>query len=137
MSDFLDTSAVVRYLTADPPQLAEKARTLIEGPTQFQITETVLLESAHVLRTVYGIAREDVVDLLTALVARPNIRVHGIRDSLVAAGLALTRPSGRVSLGDALIWAVASQESPSRVHTFDQRFPATGIEVRLLGETDP
>lgn len=132
MTDFLDTSVVVRYLTADPPQLAQKARALIESTTQFEITETVLLESAHVLKGLYGIPRADVVDLLTALVQRPNIQVHGLSEPLVTAGLALARPSGRVSPGDALIWAVANECSPSRVHTFDQRFPAAGIKVKQV-----
>ena len=132
MPDFLDTSVVVRYLTADPPQLAQKAKALIEGTACFEITETVLLESAHVLRSLYGITREDTVDLLAALVKRSNIEVHGLSESLMTAGLALVRPSNRVSLGDALIWAVANQCTPSRVHTCDQRFPPAGIDLRLV-----
>jgi predicted nucleic acid-binding protein len=133
MPEFLDTSVVIRYLTADPPQLAQKAKVLIEGLTQFEITETVILEAAHVLRTMYGVTREDTIDLLIALVKRPNVEVHGLHETPVTVALGMARPSGRVSLGDALIWCVANQCSPSRVYTFDKRFPSAGIDLQKVG----
>lgn len=129
MPDFLDTSVVVRYLTADPPQQAQKAKTLIESAAHFEITETVLLETAHVLRSLYGVSREDTVDLLSAFVKRANISVHGISEARAIIALGLARTSGRTSVGDALIWAVANECAPAKVHTFDQRFPSQGILI--------
>ena len=37
MSDFLDTSMVVRYLTGDPPNMAEQAARVIEGKKVFNL----------------------------------------------------------------------------------------------------
>ena len=45
----LDTSAVVRYLTADPPELAARAAGLIEGESRLLVSELVLTETAYVL----------------------------------------------------------------------------------------
>jgi predicted nucleic-acid-binding protein len=130
MPNFLDTSLLVRYLTADPQELALRAREVIESEAELSVTETALNETAHALRHFYGLTREETVDLLTALLQRRNIAFHGLDKAIVIAALLLCRPSGRVSFGDALIWAVARSLPPSSVYSFDRRFPAEGIELR-------
>jgi predicted nucleic-acid-binding protein len=130
MLNFLDTSVIVRYLTDDPAEMAEQATRLIESAAELRVTETALNETAHVLRRVYGMTREEVVDLLVALLQRKNITFHLLDKAIVIAALLLCRPSGRVSLGDALIWAAARSAAPSAVYTFDRRFPSEGIELR-------
>ncbi len=130
MRVFLDTSVIVRYLTDDPPEMADRATQLVESAGDLCLTETALNETAHVLRTVYGLSREEVVDLLVALLQRSNIVFHSLDKATVIAALLLCRPSGRVSLGDALIWAAARSFVPSAVYSFDRRFPRDGIEVR-------
>lgn len=129
MPDFLDTSVLVRYLTDDPAEMADRATQLIESGGALCVTETALNETAHVLRTVYGVSREEVVGLLIALLQRSNITFHSLDKPTVIAALLLCRPSGRVSLGDALIWAAARSFAPSAVYSFDRRFPRDGIEV--------
>src|SRR5438876_220360 len=107
MPEFLDTSVTVRYLTDDPPEMASRAQQLIESPAELTLTETALNETSFVLRKVYGLTREETVDLLIGLLQRSNITFHGLHKSVVIAALLLCRPSGRVSLADAMIWAVA------------------------------
>lgn len=130
MPRFAETSVVVRYLTADPPDLAERAARLIEATDALYLTETVIGETAHVLRRLYGVAREDVADLLIRLLRRRNLAVYGLDKTIVITALFLTRPSGRISIPDALIWAVARSAAPATVFTFDRRFPAEEIEIR-------
>src|ERR1051326_3726542 len=103
MPAFLDASVLCRYLTDDPPAMAEQAERLIEGETELCITETALAETAYVLRNVYGLTREEIVDLLIAFLQRSNILVHALDKQITIAALLLCRPSGRVSFGDALI----------------------------------
>jgi len=52
---------------------------------------------------------------------------------LVLEALSLCRPSGRVSVADAFIWASARHAGIDGVYTFDRRFPAANLTVRLLG----
>ena len=129
---FLDTSIVVRYLTDDPPEMGERAERLIETSAELRVTETVLVETAHVLRKGYGLLREEVVDLLTQFVSRENIVVQGLDTGNVLAALRLCRPSGRVSIPDSLIWAAAKSAGPAIVYSFDARFPDADIDLRLL-----
>jgi predicted nucleic acid-binding protein len=130
MPDFVDTSVLVRYLTNDPLDMAERAAQLIEGSAELSVTETALNETAHVVRRVYGVSREQAIDALVALLQRSNITVSFLDKATVITALLLCRPSGRVSLGDALIWATARVCPPSAVYSFDRRFPTDGIEVR-------
>jgi predicted nucleic-acid-binding protein len=130
MSSLVETSVVVRYLVQDQPQMAQRAAEIIEGPDDLVVTDVVLLETAHVLRSVYNVARDLIVDTLVAFVSRRNIAVLGLEKDLVLQALLLCRPSGRVSFGDALVWAAARSSRIEAVFSFDERFPGDSIEVR-------
>lgn len=93
------------------------------------MTETVLLETAHVLERVLGHPRATVVDTLVAFVREPGVHLEGLREETVIRALLYCRPSRRVSFGDALLWAVAHQNG-GEIYTFDARFP--GSEITLL-----
>jgi len=127
---FVETSVLVRYLTADPPDMAQRAARLIDSGDELYVTDTILAETAHVLRRLYGVAREDIADLLVRLLRRRNILVYELDKGTVIAAILLTRPSGRISIPDALIWAAARCAAPSTVFSFERRFPADGILVQ-------
>lgn len=121
---------VVRYLTGDPPPLADRASRVIDHVDGLLLTDVALVETAYVLVSVYRIARAVVVDKLIEFVQKRNVGVPGLDKALVVQALLQCRPSGRVSFADALVWAAARCSGPQRVYTFDERFPADGIEVR-------
>jgi predicted nucleic acid-binding protein len=124
----VDTSVLVRYLTGDPPAMADAAASLIDSDAAIDITDVVLTETAYVLTSVYEAPREDVVDHLIALLRRTNVHLHEGDTDLACEALLLCRPSGRVSFADAMLWARA-RSSALPVYTFDERFPADGIDV--------
>jgi predicted nucleic-acid-binding protein len=122
----VDTSLLVRYLTGDPPHLAEKAAQVLDGEETLGITEVALVETAYVLESVYGVPRKEVVD---ALLQKENLKAVGGDKDLWMRALLLCRPSKRVSFGDALIWAAALASGVKRVYTLDARFPEEEIVV--------
>ena len=132
MSGFLDTSVVIRYLTGDTPELADRAAEIIESGDDLWVTDGVLAEVAHVLMSVYRRPRHMVVDGLVAFVQRQGILTYSLDKGLVIQGLLMCRPSGRVSFTDALIWASARSAGSEIVYTFDQRFPSDGFR-RAIG----
>ena len=124
----LDTSVVVRYLTDDPPEMAARAALLIDSRTPLTVSNLVLVESAYVLTSVYGIDRAEVAEALAALMLRSNVECPHLSVALVVRALQLAGQPGRVSFVDALIWGGARQaEAP--VATFDRRFPTEGLEL--------
>jgi len=132
-SVLLDTSAVVRYLTSDPPDLAARAAGLIESETRLLVSEVVLSETAYVLTKLYNMPRERVIDALVGLLGLPNLGLLHLPKPLALAALELCRGSNRTSFTDALLWAQARHLGHVPVCTFDQRFPAAGITLRKLG----
>ena len=130
MTGFLDTSMVVRYLIRDVPDLADQAAAIIDGEEDLFVVGVVLAETSQVLRSEYGIPRENVVDQLVEFVRKANIRTYGVDKSLVLQGLLMCRPSARVSFADALIWAAARSAGADVVYSLDQRFPGDGLEIK-------
>lgn len=125
----LDTSVIVRYLTNDPPHMAERAARVIDGTATVIVSEVVLAETAYVLSSVYAIARADVVDALVALIQRRNVRMLSLPKPLVIEALQACRGSKRVSFVDAILWAQARHSGSPRISTFDARFPKAGVEL--------
>jgi predicted nucleic-acid-binding protein len=60
----IDTNVIVRYLVADDPDQAKRARTLIDHQDVFVCT-TVILETEWVLRSVYGFPATQCTQALT------------------------------------------------------------------------
>lgn len=129
MRALLDTSVVVRYLTADEPALAERAAAILDHEEGLGVSDVVIAEVAYVLTSVYGVPRDMVVDNLIALLLKENLQICGLRKDRVIEALLSCRPSGRVSFADALIWAAARELRVPRIYTFDGRFPAQGVEL--------
>ncbi len=129
MPDLVDTNLLVRYLTGEPPDQSEAAARVLERDAPILIAPLILVETAYVLRSVYGVAREDVAAALVDLVQRVNVQVLGVETSLVVQALGLCRASGRVSFADALLWAQA-RDLDQPVWTFDKNFPMEGVRIR-------
>lgn len=130
MSALLDTSMLVRYLTGDPPDLADQAAGVIDQEGELLVTDVVLAETAYVLTSIYKVPRAAVVDHLILFVQKENIRPFALDKSNVLQALLFCQPSGRVSFADALVWAAAQETDEKIVYSFDERFPADGVEVR-------
>jgi predicted nucleic acid-binding protein len=130
VSGLLDTNVAIRYLTGDPPTMAEQATAIIEGAVVLYLTDAMIAETAYVLTRTYGLPRETVVDSLLALVRRRNLTPLNLDKGIVIQALLLCRPPGRVSFADVMIWAAARSSAIGTVYTFDRRFPSDGISVR-------
>ena len=129
MSALLDTSILVRYLTGEPPDLADLSARVVDGEDGLLVTDVVLVETAYVLTTVYAVPREAVVDHLIALLRKANIDTFRLEKALALEALLLCRPSARVSFADALVWAAARSERDAAVYSLDNRFPDDAITV--------
>ena len=130
-NSFADTNVVLRYLPGEPRDQAREAVRLIENMEEsIEITDVVINETAYVLRTQYRFSREQIIDGLISLIRRNNISVYAIDKDFVLQGLRMCRPSGRVSVADAMIWAAARSSGARIIYTFDRRFPDEGIELR-------
>lgn len=129
MSSFLDASVIVRYLTGDPPELAEQAAGIIDIIEDLQITDIVLVDVAHVLTSVYRVPRKIAIDHLIAFLQKSNISIFALDKSMVIQALFLCRSSGKVSITDAMVWAAVQTEGSRVVYSFEERFPGDGLKI--------
>jgi predicted nucleic acid-binding protein len=125
----VDTDVLCRYLLNDhPASSSRRAAARIESPQPLVVSILTLAEVAHVLRSVYGRSPEQIAAALILLLDRENIESCEVETDLAIEALELMRASRRVSVPDALLWALA-RKMGSRVRTFDRRFPTDGITV--------
>jgi predicted nucleic-acid-binding protein len=68
----VDTNVLVRFLTGDDPEQAEKARAVLKKPDVF-VPETVMLEAEWVLRHAYGFKATAIHGAFTKLCGLLNV----------------------------------------------------------------
>lgn len=122
----VDTNVIVRYLTGDDREQADKARALIGHESVF-VPRTVLLEVEWVLRGVYELSSEQIIPALRALAGLPGVSVE---DAAMVAR-AMDWSEAGLDFADALHLAAAA-ECESFL-TFDKRLARSG--TRLSGLT--
>ena len=125
----VDTSVVVRYLVGTPPEQARRAGVLLDGSDQIGVPIVVLLESGHVLRTQYGVARPAVLEALLEFVTRSDIETLGLSKAVVVETLARAQILPGAPLADALVVASARDAGAERLASFDAGMGRHGITV--------
>lgn len=126
-----DTSVVVRYLVGTPQTQARKVAALIDGPSVIGLPVVVIVETAHVLRTVYGVDCTDIVDVLIELLTRENITLLGLPKSDALAALVRARSLSGSPIPDALIAATAKWSGALPLYSFDQDIGRHGVPVAV------
>jgi predicted nucleic acid-binding protein len=116
-----DTSVLVRYLVGTPGPQARAAAGVIDSDREIGVSPVALAECAHVLRTQYGVPRDDIIESLIGLVQRANIRLLGLRTAAVLDALVRARSLPGRPIPDALIVAAAVDANAVPLLTFDRQ----------------
>lgn len=126
----VDTNVLVRFIVADDPDQALRARAIVPAERLF-IPVTVLLEAEWVLRSAYGFAPARVSDALRRLVGLPTIAVqHPAEVSRALAGAAQG-----VDFADALHLALSA--GCSDFISFDRSLARDAAQLGALAVAEP
>ncbi|MGD0666437.1 MAG: type II toxin-antitoxin system VapC family toxin [Bryobacteraceae bacterium] len=111
----VDTNVLVRLLTGDDPKQAAAARRLFASQPIW-IAKTVLLETAWVLRSLYGFEQTAIREAFTKLLGLKNVKAED--ESSVAAALVLVAHGAEFT--DAM--HLGSRPPGSQFVSFDKSF---------------
>ena len=126
----LDTNVLVRYLTQDDQEQANKANKLIEQQLSVHkpgyITLVTLVEIVWVLESCYGQSKSEILDVLHAVLTTKQLLIE--QADIVY--LALKRfINGRADFSDALIATLSDNNGCHVVFTFDKKAASVGMEL--------
>jgi len=129
---FIDTNVFIRFFVRDNSQQAQGLARLIErarkGELILHVIPVVVLEIVWVLERVYKWSRDEVAELIKALLNTPELKVHMKEVVTEAIGL---YQSKKVKFADAFIACWVRKEGGKVLFTYDKEiFKIEGLQVR-------
>ncbi|MEL6963245.1 MAG: type II toxin-antitoxin system VapC family toxin [Pseudomonadota bacterium] len=122
----LDTNVLIRHLTLDDPDQAERASTLIATTCSIEepgyINRVVMCELVWVLERAYRYERGVIATCLEAILRTADLRVENEK----AVWVALARYQDGYDFADALIGETNVLAGVEKTYTFDKRATALG-----------
>lgn len=118
----VDANILLRYLTDEPPELAERAFTLLKAAEQAAlpliVAPMILAEVVYVLESVYVWPRADIADGLLRLVDASVLLF--LEQRVLIRTLILYRDIRQLDFADAYLAALAESRGDSAVLSFDR-----------------
>lgn len=127
MTAFIDTNVLIRHLTGDPADQAERAARYLAAASDLLLPDLILAEVAYVLESFYELARADVAQALRAILAFRAIRV--VDDALLLRAVEIYEVH-RLDFADAYLVANAERTGVGVICSFDRSLDRVGTVRR-------
>ena len=127
MTAFVDTNILIRHLTGDPPEQAQRATRYLERADQLLLSDLILAEVAYVLESYYQVARAQVAETLRSVLSFRAIQV--IDRALLQRAVELYEVHG-LDFADAYLVASAERTGVGVVASFDRGIDRVGTMRR-------
>lgn len=114
---FIDTNVLVRHLTGDPPDMAQRATRFLAEGSVLLLVDVVAAEVVHVLESYYRRPRPEIARTLRALIAFRSIRV--IDPALLHRAVEVYEHD-RLDFPEAYLVAAAERSGIGTVASFDR-----------------
>ena len=117
MTAFVDTNVLIRHLTGDPPEQAERATRYLTNADNLLLADVIVAECAYVLESYYRTPRSGVATALREIVASRTIKV--VDEPLVLRALEVYELE-RLDFAEAYLVACAEATGVGVVASFDR-----------------
>jgi predicted nucleic acid-binding protein len=128
MTAFLDTNVLVRHLTGDPPEMAERATRFLASAEDLLLPDLVVAEVAYVLESFYEVPRARVATILRSVLAFPAI---GVVDADLLHRALEVYEVNRLDFADAYLVACAERTGVGTIVSFDRSIDRVGTVTRI------
>jgi predicted nucleic acid-binding protein len=128
----IDSNVILRYLTKDPPKMAEAAlRTLDDaqkGRISLLLTPLTVAEVVWVLESFYGYAKAKIAEIMGQFLFCDGLEVEDL--DLIIEALSLYQAKN-LDFADAFLAAIALRRGPQGIYSFDKDFNRVAGITRL------
>lgn len=128
MTAFVDTNVLVRHLTGDPPDMAERATAYLATERDLLLTDLVAAETVYVLESFYETPRQQVAEALRSLVAFESIIC--VDPALVLRAIEVYE-TDRIDFAEAYLVACAETTGVGAVVSFDRSIDRVSTVERI------
>jgi predicted nucleic acid-binding protein len=116
LTAFVDTNVLVRHLTGDPPDLAERATAFLAQAEELLLADLFVAELVYVLESFYEVPTEKVADLVRSVIAFDAIRT--LDPALLLRALEVY-VNHRIDFAEAYLVASAESAGVEHIASFD------------------
>ena len=117
MTAFVNTNVIIRHLTGDPPDLAERASAFLAESNELLLADLIVAETVYVLESFYEVPRAEVAELTRAVIAFPAMRT--LDPALLLRSIEIYEIHG-VDFAEAYLAASAEATGAAPVASFDR-----------------
>lgn len=136
---FVDANVILRFLTKDPPSMAEASLRIFEeaksGKISLLVIPIIVAEVVWVLESFYEYPKEKIAETMTQFLSCEELEVESLDLLLEALNLYYEK---NLDFADALLATSALRKRIPTVYSFDQHFDRiNGIEKLKPGKKPP
>lgn len=117
MTAFVDTNVLIRHLTGDPPDQAERATAFLARADELLLPDLVVAEVVYVLESFYEVPAHEVARLVRSVIAFASIRT--LDPALLLRSLEVYE-THRIDFAEAYLVASAEAAGIPDVISFDR-----------------
>jgi predicted nucleic acid-binding protein len=128
MTVLLDTNVVIRHLTGDPPEMAERATRFLATESELVLADVVLAECVYVLESVYEVDRIGVAQMMRAALTLPTVSADV---ELLFRALEIYELD-RLDFAEAYLVAAAELTGVRSIASFDKKIDRVPTVERLV-----
>ncbi len=114
---FVDSNVLIRHLTGDPPDQAERATAFLREAEELVLVDLVVAEIVYVLESVYEVERDRVAELVRACLGFPAVTVA---DRLLLLRTLELYEHYRIHFAESYLAACAELSAVGAVVSFDR-----------------
>lgn len=125
----LDTNIIIRFLTNDPPNQAEKVEKLFSqvSSSSLEIPDVVIFEIVYVLLSFYQLSKEEVIEKIYSLINFEKIKTN---KKLIKKTLEIFK-NYPISFIDAYLCALIFLKKHPFIYSFDKKLKKIkGIKIK-------
>jgi predicted nucleic-acid-binding protein len=117
VSAFVDTNILVRHLTGDPADMADRATAYLAEATELYLTDLIVAETVYVLESFYEAPRDQVATAMRSLVSMRSVVT--VDPALLLRAIEVYE-TDRLDFAEAYLVACAESTGVDRVASFDR-----------------